>query len=133
MENESGLLDMEVIEETAEFGIEDLRDLIEVYIAQAKDIMGKTQTMLEVGDLKEASLLAHRLAGSSAACGAVAAMNTLHSLELSARDGHSKDCAALFDRAIAEIEASEALLAEYLGQKGCPFQKSFAPPERRPH
>jgi hypothetical protein len=133
MENEEPLLDMEVIEETAEFGIDDLRDLIDVYMVQATETMRQIKIMIEVGQLKEVSLLSHRLAGSSAACGATGVMQTLRSMELNARDDRLQDCVALFDRAILQIERSEAELGDYLAKKGYPLHGSFVPPERPQH
>jgi HPt (histidine-containing phosphotransfer) domain-containing protein len=129
MQLEASLLDRELLDEMAALGIADLRDLIEVYLQQATEIMESLNSAIGAQNTRDAATLSHRLAGSSAACGATAVMNSLRTLEIMEREGNVSDAQALFEHAIWQLQASERLLADYLAQNRQSLRVSFVPPK----
>jgi two-component system, OmpR family, sensor histidine kinase TorS len=126
-QNESKL-DLELLDEMAELGIEDLRELIEAYLEQATEAMQQVCAAIDAKKADDVAELAHRLAGSSGVCGAASAMNALRMLE---RHGCAENWPAIerwFTQAVREIEMSQQLLGEYLKERRQPFRAVFAPP-----
>ncbi len=116
-ETETTPLDVELLDEQAELGIEDLRDLIDLYLTQADEIMGELHTAIRSDAAKDVDQLAHKLAGSSAVCGANAMVAPLRSLEQRGREGKLAGADALYDRIAEQLEWCRRLLAEYLEEK----------------
>ena len=54
-------LDLELLEEMADLGIEDLRELIDAYLEQATDGMQKICSAIDAKNADEVADLAHRL------------------------------------------------------------------------
>ena len=110
-------LDRELLDENAEFGLDDLNELIELYLAQADEIMGELRTAVQTGAAKDVDHLAHKLAGSSAVCGVAAMIEPLRSLEKLGHEGKLAGSDQLLAEATERLELCRRLLAEYLAEK----------------
>jgi HPt (histidine-containing phosphotransfer) domain-containing protein len=111
-------IDKELLDESAELGLDDLRELIDMYLDQADEIMGGLRTAVQAGAAAEVNDLAHKLAGSSAVVGAAAVVQPLRTLEHLARDGQLSGSDKLLAEANERLELCRRLLAEYLTDKG---------------
>jgi HPt (histidine-containing phosphotransfer) domain-containing protein len=132
MTQETSKLDRELLDEMAELGLTDLHDLIEMYMEQATETTQQLCTAIEERKAEDVNQLAHRLAGSSAVCGATSVMNSLRTLELRGREANWPAIEKDFAQAIWEIESCEQLLEEYLAGKNQPLHVAFKPPQRTP-
>jgi histidine phosphotransfer protein HptB len=110
-------LDRELLDENAEFGLNDLRELIDLYLDQADEIMGELRTAVQAGETKSIDQLAHKLAGSSAVVGAQAVVKPLRSLENLARQGEVVGSDQLLADATEQLELCRRLLTEFLAEK----------------
>jgi HPt (histidine-containing phosphotransfer) domain-containing protein len=111
------LLDRGLLDEGAEFGPDDLHELIELYLEQADELMGELRTAVQRGAAKEVDQLARKLAGSSAVCGVTALVEPLRALERLGRAGHLAGSDQLLAEATERLELCRRLLAEYLAEK----------------
>jgi HPt (histidine-containing phosphotransfer) domain-containing protein len=112
--NDESLLDMELLGENAANGLEDLRELIDMYLAQADETMTSLRTAVQAGAAADINQLAHRLAGSSAVCGVTGMVGPLRTLEQRAREGRLSDPDSLLATLAERLESCRRLLAEYL-------------------
>jgi HPt (histidine-containing phosphotransfer) domain-containing protein len=110
-------LDLELLDENADFGLDDLQDLIQMYLTQADEIMGHLKTAIQAGAATDVDQLAHKLAGSSAVCGVQAMITPLRTLEKQAREGQLAGSEQVLDDAMQRLELCRRLLAEYLAGK----------------
>jgi HPt (histidine-containing phosphotransfer) domain-containing protein len=111
---EGSVLDLALLDEAADFGIDDLRQLIDAFLAQADEIMILLRSAIDAGDAQTTEHLAHKLAGSSGVCGAVAVMQSLRALEQSTRKGCLSEADPLLQSVAEQLESSRRLLDEYL-------------------
>ena len=116
MPNESPL-DMEILDENAEIGMEGLRELIDMYLTQADEIRANLQVAIRTGTASDVEHLAHKLAGSSAVCGVNVMAPPLRALEQRGREGQLSDAGQLLAQMTERLELSRRLLAEYLAEK----------------
>lgn len=117
MPNESPL-DREILDENAELGIGGLSELIDMYLAQAKEIMQGLKTAIRGGAAQDVRELAHKLAGSSVVCGINVIVGPLRTLEQQGRDGDLSGSEQTYVQAQESLELAERLLAEYMADKG---------------
>lgn len=80
-------------------------DLLISYMASAAEAMGQLSSAVEAGDLEAVTGVAHRLAGSSGAVGAVLMTEAFTAIRCAARSG---DLAAV-EAALADAVAAMAL------------------------
>jgi HPt (histidine-containing phosphotransfer) domain-containing protein len=126
-QNESKL-DLELLDEMAKLGIDDLRELIEAYVEQATETMQQLLVAIDAKKADDVAELAHRLAGSCGVCGATSAMNTLRMLERHGCEANWPAIERRFTQAVREVELSGWLLGEYLKEKNQTLCAAFAPP-----
>lgn len=119
MDSEEALLDLELLDENAAIGVDGLRDLIDLYLTKADELLKDLQAAIKVGAADEVKRLAHRLAGSSVVCGVTAMVQPLQVLEQRGRDGQLSDAGELLAQTIGRLKMCRRLLAEYLAEKGC--------------
>jgi HPt (histidine-containing phosphotransfer) domain-containing protein len=112
------MLDRELLDENAELGLDDLRELIELYLEQADEIMGDLNTAVRSGAAKDVDQLAHKLAGSSAVCEVTAIVQPLRTLEKKGRDNDLAGSENLLADIMERLELCRRLLTEYLTEKG---------------
>lgn len=113
--NESPL-DREVLDENAELGMDGLRELVDMYLVQANQIMQDLHTSVHSGVNQDVNELAHKLAGSSVVCGVSVMVPPLRTLEKMARDGNLSGAEPVLADASAALETAERLLAEYMAE-----------------
>ena len=118
MDSEEALLDLELLDENAAIGVDGLRDLIDLYLTKADELLKDLQAAVEAGAADEVKRLAHRLAGSSVVCGVTAMVQPLQVLEQRGRDGQLSDAGELLAQTIGRLKMCRRLLAEYLAGKG---------------
>ena len=121
-------LDLEVLDEMADLGIDDLRELIDAFLEQATEEMRNICRAIDAKNADNVANLAHRLAGSCAVCGATSAMTALRLLERSGCQANWPAIATHFDRSVQELESDGQLLADYLKAKNQTLRATFAPP-----
>ena len=119
MDAEEALLDVELLDENAAIGVDGLRELIDLYLAKADELLNDMQAAIEVGAAEDVKRLAHRLVGSSVVCGVTAMVEPLRALEQRGRDGQLSDASLLLAQTVQQLEVCRRLLAEYLAEKGC--------------
>ena len=117
MDSEEALLDVELLDENAEIGLDGLRDLIDMYLTKADELLKDLQAAIEVGAAEDVKRLAHRLAGSSVVCGVTAMVQPLRALEQRGREGQLSDADQLLAQTVQRLEVCRRLLAEYLAEK----------------
>ena len=117
MTSDESPLDIALLDENVEIGIEGFRDLIDLYLVQADEILEGLQMAIAGGSAKEVDYLAHKLAGSSAMCGVKAMVAPLRELEKRSRAGDLEGADELFRQITDQLELSRRLLAEYLAGK----------------
>ena len=110
-------LDLEILDENADIGLEGLRELIDMYLTQADEILANLQVAIRTGAAGDVDQLAHKLAGSSAVCGVAAMVKPLRALEQRGREGRLSDADQLLDQTTDQLEICRRLLAEYLAEK----------------
>ena len=97
---------------------EGLRTLVRIFLGDITEMIGELRAVVTAGTAAEIRLLAHRAAGSSAACGAARLAELLADLEeagLSGRlDGSSRQMAAID----TELDRVTLFLNEYLASLG---------------
>ncbi|MEN6407065.1 MAG: Hpt domain-containing protein [Thermoguttaceae bacterium] len=128
MANDNLLMDAESLDENADLGLEYLGELIDAYLNQATEVVAELHGAIRDHRPKDLSDMAHRLAGSSAACGASAVMTTLRKLEQCGREENLEPADALLDQVIAQLQTTQQFLEGYVHQKGASFRASFTPP-----
>ena len=119
MDSEEAFLDIELLDESAAIGVDGLRELIDMYLTKADELLKDLQAAIEVGAAEDVKRLAHRLAGSSVVCGVTAMVQPLRALEQRGRDGQLSDADQLLAQTGQRLEVCRRLLAEYLAEKDC--------------
>jgi HPt (histidine-containing phosphotransfer) domain-containing protein len=107
-------LDLEILDENAEIGMEGLRELIDMYLKQADVTLASLHVAIQTGAAGDVEHLAHRLAGSSAVCGVNVMVQPLRAMEQRGREGRLSDADQLLAQMTERLELSRRLLAEYL-------------------
>jgi HPt (histidine-containing phosphotransfer) domain-containing protein len=93
-----------------------MRELLEMYFGQADQIMAGLRKAVENSAVKDVDQLAHKLAGSSLACGLSAIVPPLRQLELGAKAGHLHNAAALVAEAASALELLRRAVQSYTSQ-----------------
>jgi HPt (histidine-containing phosphotransfer) domain-containing protein len=130
--NESSLVNLELLNETADLGLDDLCDLLEIYLEQATETMEDLQTAIHRKRATEVRELAHRLAGSSAACGASGVMNSLRQLEQCGKSNDLTQAESLMQQITEQMKETESCFRDFVQPKGGAFRATFVPPKQKP-
>jgi CheY-like chemotaxis protein len=93
---------------------EELAEVLDVYLTQMSESLGKLASAAESGDDRDVRLIAHNCAGVSANCGMVALVGPLRELERMGREGRLEGAAALTARVCTEFAQVKMALAENL-------------------
>jgi PAS domain S-box-containing protein len=108
------IVDMETLASAANEDPEQLQELVELYLAQAKDLMNGLQTALKSGSCKQVDHFANKLVGASLACGMSAMIFPLRELERRGKEGRLEDAQQFFDQASSYLQMTSESLNEYL-------------------
>jgi HPt (histidine-containing phosphotransfer) domain-containing protein len=117
MNSQESLLDKEILDENADIGLDGLRELLDLYLAQADEILGQLKAAIDAGAAADVKELAHKLAGSSAVCGVNVMVQPLRALEYQAREGQLTEANQMYAQITENLDLSRRLLAEYLSSK----------------
>ena len=107
-------VDMERLLEFSNNDREALRELIELYLTQTQERLGKLQSAIEGKVVKEIIQIAHSTAGASATCGMDAIYKPLKELENNARGGSLQDSDKLWTIISREFARLRIFLDNYL-------------------
>ena len=91
-----------------------MRELMDMYFGQADQIMPGLRQAIQAGSVAEVAHLAHKLAGSSLACGLSAIVPSLRRMELGAKAGHLNGAEAAMAEATTALELLRRAVQDYL-------------------
>jgi two-component system sensor histidine kinase/response regulator len=91
-----------------------MRELANLYLAQAADLLRGLDLALQEGSAQEVEELAHKLAGSSASCGMAAILPALRALERVAQEGELAGAKELYAEAVRQFDRIESFLKNFL-------------------
>jgi CheY-like chemotaxis protein len=107
-------VDMERLDEAADGNQEQMRELVDLYLAQADEILSGLDTAIKTGATKDVERLAHKLAGASLACGMTGVANPLRELERQGKEGRLSDPEQPLASANRQLAATRRVLEERL-------------------
>jgi CheY-like chemotaxis protein/HPt (histidine-containing phosphotransfer) domain-containing protein len=110
------LLDVERLEAAANEDPKMVQELVDLYFAQAKDLMNGLRGAINSGSAKDVDHFAHKLVGASLACGMSAMVPPLRELENRGKEGKLGDAEALYDRASRHLELTRNKVGTYIRQ-----------------
>jgi HPt (histidine-containing phosphotransfer) domain-containing protein len=93
-----------------------MRELVDLYFKQADDIMANLERAITGNVVGDVNHLAHKLAGSSLACGMSAVVPSLRQLEGGAKAGHINGARELLADVTAQMIVVRGLVQDYLLQ-----------------
>jgi HPt (histidine-containing phosphotransfer) domain-containing protein len=114
------VVDIETLASAANDDPEQLQELVELYIAQAKDLMNGLQAALKAGSPKQVDHFANKLVGASLACGMSAMIFPLRELERRGKEGRLEDAQQFFDQASSYLQMTNESLNDYLREHSKP-------------
>ena len=110
------LLDVDRLEAAANDDPRMVQELVDLYFAQAKDLMNGLRGAINSGSAKDVDHFAHKLVGASLACGMSAMVPPLRELENRGKEGKLGDAEALYDRASRHLELTRNKVGTYIRQ-----------------
>ena len=93
-----------------------MREIVDLYFGQAREIMAGLDKAIKGGDVPEVDHLAHKLAGSSLACGMSALVPSLRQLEHNAKAGHLTGAPEHYARSARSLKPCALFMTDFLGQ-----------------
>jgi HPt (histidine-containing phosphotransfer) domain-containing protein len=93
-----------------------MRELMDMYFGQADQIMVGLRQAIQTGAVAEVNHLAHKLAGSSLACGLSAIVPSLRRMEQGAKAGRLDGAEASLAEAVASLELLRHAVQDHLRQ-----------------
>jgi HPt (histidine-containing phosphotransfer) domain-containing protein len=91
-----------------------LKELVELYFNQAKEIMAGLTAALQKGAAKDVDHLAHKLVGASLACGMTAMVVPLRELEARGRKGDLTGADVFMAQTVSRLETVRAAVEAHL-------------------
>jgi CheY-like chemotaxis protein len=108
------LVDLERLEAAANEDPAMLQELVDLYFAQAKDLMNGLRGAITAGSAKDVDHFAHKLVGASLACGMSAMVLPLRELERQGKEGHLTNAEALFAQTSRHLELTRSKVGTYV-------------------
>ena len=108
------LVDLERLEAAANEDPAMLQELVDLYFAQAKDLMNGLKGAITSGSPKDVDHFSHKLVGASLACGMSAMVLPLRELERQGKEGHLTNADALFAQASRHLELTRNKVGSYV-------------------
>ena len=112
--NDNDLVDLERLEAAANEDPAMLQELVELYFAQAKDLMNGLRGAITAGSAKDVDHFAHKLVGASLACGMSAMVLPLRELERQGKEGRLTNAEALFAQTSRHLELTRSKVGTYV-------------------
>ncbi|MGO8700654.1 MAG: response regulator [Limisphaerales bacterium] len=110
------ILDVGRLEAAANEDPKILQELVDLYFAQAKDLMNGLRAAINSGSPKDVDHFAHKLVGASLACGMSAMVPPLRELEKRGKQGQLSGADVLFERASRHLELTRDKVGTYVRQ-----------------
>ena len=114
--NPAPLIDFEQLQSACGGDASLLRELMDMYFGQADQIMQSLRQAVQGGAIADVNHLAHKLAGSSLACGLSAIVPPLRKLEQGAKAGHLDGADAALAEAVSALELLRRAVQDHLRQ-----------------
>jgi CheY-like chemotaxis protein/HPt (histidine-containing phosphotransfer) domain-containing protein len=111
---DNDLVDLERLEAAANEDPAMLQELVDLYFAQAKDLMNGLRGAIAAGSAKDVDHFAHKLVGASLACGMSAMVLPLRELERQGKEGRLTNAEALFAQAGRHLELTRDKVGTYV-------------------
>jgi CheY-like chemotaxis protein/HPt (histidine-containing phosphotransfer) domain-containing protein len=108
------LVDLERLEAAANEDPAMLQELVDLYFAQAKDLMNGLRGAITADSAKDVDHFAHKLVGASLACGMSAMVLPLRELERQGKEGSLTNAEALFAQASRHLELTRSKVGTYV-------------------
>jgi PAS domain S-box-containing protein len=112
--DQDALVDLERLEAAANEDPEMLQELVDLYFAQAKDLMNGLRAAIKSGSVKEVDHFAHKLVGASLACGMSAMVLPLRELERQGKEGRLTNAEVLLAQASRHLERTRDRVDSYV-------------------
>jgi PAS domain S-box-containing protein len=112
--NDNDLVDLERLEAAANEDPAMLQELVDLYFAQAKDLMNGLRGAITAGSAKDVDHFAHKLVGASLACGMSAMVLPLRELERQGKEGRLTNAEALFAQTNRHLELTRSKVGNYV-------------------
>ncbi|MGD1084938.1 MAG: response regulator [Verrucomicrobiota bacterium] len=112
--SDNDLVDLERLEAAANEDPAMLQELVDLYFAQAKDLMNGLRGAITAGSAKDVDHFAHKLVGASLACGMSAMVLPLRALERQGKEGRLSNAEALFAQASRHLEMTRDKVGTYV-------------------
>jgi HPt (histidine-containing phosphotransfer) domain-containing protein len=109
------LLNKAALEELSGFDVDDLRDVVDLYVTDATAQLDRLHQALDAGDAPEVAEAAHRIKGSSLTVGAARCASLGSDIEVAARAGDLNSAPELAATLESELEPTRAALFEEFG------------------
>ena len=119
MSSDQSPVDAETLDSLRELMEEEFPALVQSYLDDTHDILGKINDAIENGDNEELKLHAHALKSSSANMGTLGVSGNAAELERLGKEGTTGNAAPLFDKVREESARVRAVLEREL-QTFCP-------------
>jgi two-component system sensor histidine kinase/response regulator len=110
------LIDFEQLRSACDGDAALMRELMDMYFGQADQIMLGLHKAIETGAVADVDHLAHKLAGSSLACGLSAIVPSLRRMEYGAKEGHLNGAEASMAEAVTALELLRGAVQDHLRQ-----------------
>jgi len=114
IERYNELVDLERLEAAANEDPAMLQELVDLYFAQAKDLMNGLRGAITAGSAKDVDHFAHKLVGASLACGMSAMVLPLRELERQGKEGRLTNAEALFAQTSRHLELTRNKVGTYV-------------------
>lgn len=110
------MVDLEQLQSACDGDTGLMRELLSLYFGQADEIVKGLKEAITSGDVPQVDHLAHKLAGSSLACGMSALVPALRQLEHNAKAGHLQGAPDWFAQVTTQLEAVRRFMDDYLAK-----------------
>jgi PAS domain S-box-containing protein len=114
--NGEGVLDVQRLEAAANDDPKMVQELVDLYFAQAKDLMNGLRAAINSGSAKDVDHFAHKLVGASLACGMSAMVPPLRELERRGKQGQLASAEEFYDSASRHLELTRDKVGSYILQ-----------------
>jgi CheY-like chemotaxis protein/HPt (histidine-containing phosphotransfer) domain-containing protein len=114
IEREETPVDIECLTEATGNDPEQLRQLIELYLRNSRELMKDLEAAIQTGTSGEIETLAHKYVGASASCGMTAILGSLRELEQMGRSNELGGAAKSYACANEQLNRIRQFLTDYL-------------------
>jgi CheY-like chemotaxis protein/HPt (histidine-containing phosphotransfer) domain-containing protein len=114
IEREETPVDIECLTEATGNDPEQLRQLIELYLRNSRELMKDLEAAIQTGTSREIETLAHKYVGASASCGMTAIVGSLRELEQMGRANELSGAAKSYACAMEQLDRIRQFLTDHL-------------------